>query len=379
MKILVVSGGYLPAQKYGGPVVSLLNFTENLGDCYSIDILCRNHDLHDQTPFEGIHRGFQQVGKAQVCYLPDESLNGKTFAEVIRERKPDFLYLSSIFDAKLNVPLLRLAKKQGLPVVYAPRGELSPAVLSMKGFKKKLFLRLMRLSGLYKNVFFQASSPQEREMTSRALRVPETRVLVAPNLPAAPTEAQRSEKKTGELRIIFLARIHRSKNLAYAIEQVSRLHGKITFDIYGTLEHEDYWQECKALMGKAPQNVCIRYCGSVPVGSAGEVFGKYDCFLFPTLSENYGQVIAEAVQAGTLPIISRGTTPWDDLCGGYAAPLSRPEEFVDELQKLCGMTETEIAERRTQLLHYGERKLDTKRLVEQTKALFEAAVSGGRT
>lgn len=378
MKILVVSGGYLPAQKYGGPVVSLLNFTEHLGDCYSIDILCKNHDLHDKTPFEGTHEGFQPVGKAQVCYLPDEILTKKTFIKIIRERKPDCLYLSSIFDAKLNVPLLQIAKKQGLPVVYAPRGELNPAVLAMKGFKKKLFLCLMRLGGLYKNIYFQASSSQEREMTIRALRVAENRVLVASNLPSAPAKAQRVPKKAGELRIIFLARIHRSKNLSFAIEQASKLQGEITFDIYGPLEHEDYWQECKSLMEKAPQNVHFQYCGAVPVGSAGKVFGRYDCFLFPTLSENYGQVIAEAVQAGTLPVISRGTTPWDDIRGGCTVPLSRPEEFVAKLEKLCEMNEDEIAECRSQLLRYGEEKLDTKRLVEQTKALFEAAVSGGR-
>lgn len=379
MKILVVSGGYLPAQKYGGPVVSLYNFTEHLGESYSIDILCKDHDLHDQTPFEGIREGFQPVGKAQVCYLPDESLNKKTFERVIRERKPDCLYLSSIFDAKLNVPLLHIAKKQGLPVVYAPRGELNPAVLSMKSFKKKLFLQLMRLSGLYKNICFQASSEQEREMTVQALKVSEDRVLVVPNLPSAPAKARHSEKKAGELRIIFLARIHRSKNLAFAMELACRLQGKITFDIYGPLEHRDYWQECKAIMESAPGNVRFQYCGSVPVGSAGEVFGKYDCFLFPTLSENYGQVIAEAVQAGTLPVISRGTTPWDDIRGGCTAPLSQPEEFVSRLEEFCAMNETEIAECRGQLLRYGEEKLNTQRLVEQTMTLFEAAVSGGRT
>ena len=379
MKILVVSGGYLPAQKYGGPVVSLYNFTEHLGDCYSIDILCKNHDLHDQTPFKDIQEGFQQVGKAQVCYLPDGSLNKKTFQEVIRERKPDCLYLSSIFDAKLNAPLLQIAKKQGLPVVYAPRGELNPAVLAMKGFKKKVFLRLMRLSGLYKNVYFQASSEQEREMTVQALKVSRQQVLAVPNLPSAPAASRRSAKKTGQLRIVFLARIHRSKNLAFAIEQASKLQGEISFDIYGPVEHEDYWQQCKALMEKAPENVRFQYCGSVPVGSAGEVFGRYDCFLFPTLSENYGLVIAEAVQAGTLPVISRGTTPWDDIRGGCTVPLSEPQQFTDELQRFCAMSEKEIAQCREQLLRYGEEKLDTKRLVEQTKMLFQTAISGGRT
>lgn len=377
MKILVVTGGYLPAQRYGGPVASLVNFTENLGDDYSIDILCRNHDLHDPTPFPNLPEGFHSVGKAQVCYLPDHLLNKATYERVLEEGRPDCLYLSSIFDAGLNVPLLRLARKRKLPVVYAPRGELNPAVLAMKGLKKKLFLAVMRLSGLYRNVYFQASSEEERQMTLKALKVQEDHVIVAPNLPSAPTLPCREEKRSGQLRIVFLARLHRSKNLAYAIERVNSLQGEIIFDIYGPVEHSDYWEECKGLISKAPKNIKIRYCGAVPVGQAGETFGKYDCFLFPTLSENYGQVIAEAVQAGTLPIISRGTTPWDDIQGGVTVPLSQPEGFVKSLEEFCALNEDEISKKREALRQYAEKKLDTQQLIAQTKALFAAATEGG--
>lgn len=377
MKILVVTGGYLPAQRYGGPVASLVNFTEHLGDDYAIDILCKNHDLHDPTPFPDLPEGFHKVGKAQVCYLPDALLNKNTYEAILAQRKPDCLYLSSIFDARLNVPLLRLARKKKIPVVYAPRGELNPAVLAMKGLKKKLFLAVMRLSGLYKNVYFQASSPEERKMILQALKVPEQHVITAPNLPSAPTASNRETKCPGSLKIVFLARLHRSKNLAYAIERVKELSGDIRFDIYGPVEHPDYWDSCLALMSDAPNNVKIRYCGAVPVGKAGETFAKYDCFLFPTLSENYGQVIAEAVQAGTLPVISRGTTPWDDIRGGSAVPLSQPEEFVRVLEALCAMNEEEISENREKLRLYAEKKLDTQQLIARTKALFAAATGGG--
>ena len=184
------------------------------------------------------------------------------------------------------------------------------------------------------------------------------------------------KKKQGSLRIIFLARIHRSKNLAYAIERVLGLEGDITFDIYGPLEHEDYWQTCRALMEKAPDHIRIRYCGSVPVGKAGETFSRYDCFLFPTLSENYGQVIAEAIQAGTLPVISRATTPWDDLEGGKAIPLAQPEAFTGELQALCQMDESQFAQKRKLLHQYAQRKLNIKELTDRSKALFAAAVEG---
>lgn len=378
MRLLVVNGAYLPAQKYGGPVVSLVNFVENLGDDYDIDIVCKNHDLHENQPFQNIREGFQPVGKARVCYLPDAELNKKTFRRILEERKPDCLYLSSIFSAKMNVPLLSLAKKLQIPVVYAPRGELNPAVLQMKSWKKRLFLFAMRRSGLYRNVVFQASSSAERETIIKALKVGPANVLVAPNLPSAPKAAERQPKEQGKLRIVFLARIHRSKNLAYAIERVLALQGSVSFDIYGPVEHEDYWQECCRLMQHAPKNIQFNYCGLAPVGSAGEIFGKYDCFLFPTLSENYGQVIAEAVQAGTLPVISKGTTPWDDLQGGEVLPLSEPERFSSALQELCDMDEQAYEVRRARLLQYAEIKINKQELIACTKTLFQTAL-GGKT
>lgn len=374
MKILVFSGGYLPAQNYGGPVVSLANFVELLGDEYEIDIVCKNHDLHDQTPFPGLQPGFHPVGKAQVCYLPDAALNRKNFSRILAERKPDFLYLSSIFDAKMNVPLLWLARQKGIPVVYAPRGELNPAVLQMKRWKKQSFLCLMRASGLYRRVIFQASSPEERTMILRALKVREEHVLVAPNLPSPPQRRTAGAKERGSLRIVFLARIHRSKNLAYAIARVLRLKGNIVFDIYGPVEHGDYWAQCQKEIQTAPPGIAIHYRGAVPVGTSGAVLGGYDCFLFPTLSENYGQVIAEAVQAGTLPVISRGTTPWDDLQGGVTIPLEDPEGFERTLQMFCDMDGDAFAKRQEALQKYAEEKIQIERLKAQTKVLFHTEV-----
>ena len=101
MKILIVTGGYLPAQKYGGPVTSLVNFVSQLGDEYEIEIVTRNHDLHEKKPFDGVLPGFNTVGKAKVLYLPDSELGFQSFNRIIAERKPDCLYLSSIFDMLL--------------------------------------------------------------------------------------------------------------------------------------------------------------------------------------------------------------------------------------------------------------------------------------
>ena len=39
----------------------------------------------------------------------------------------------------------------------------------------------------------------------------------------------------------------------------------------------------------------------------------YDIFLFPTIGENFGYVILEAIHAGCFIMISKNRTPWGDL------------------------------------------------------------------
>ncbi|MDR0890367.1 MAG: glycosyltransferase [Oscillospiraceae bacterium] len=376
MKILVFNGAYLPAQNYGGPVTGLANFVAQLGDRLEIAIVCRNHDLHQQTPFPGIREGFQTLGKAQVCYLPDSRMNRAEFARILQEQKPDCLYLSSVFDAHMNLPLLRLAKKLHIPVVYAPRGELSKAVLAMKALKKRLFLTFMRLSGLYRGVYFQATSEAERADILRELHVDAAHVICVPNLPCLQPKAEHLPKKAGALRVVSISRIHSSKNLAFAIARVQELRGDVTLDIFGPIEEEEYWQKCRALF-QADER--IRYCGQVPAGEAAQTFARYDCFLFPTLSENYSHAIAECLLSGTPPIISKGTTPWDDVQGGYAVSLDEPQGFTSALQTLCDMDEAAFSQVRGAVRAYAAQKMKMDELNARTMAMFARAVSGGMT
>ena len=69
------------------------------------------------------------------------------------------------------------------------------------------------------------------------------------------------------------------------------------------------------------------------------IIQKYDCLLFPTINENYGHVIAETLANSRPVIISRGTTPWDDVheIAGFSIPLDNPESFALKLDELASL------------------------------------------
>ena len=63
--------------------------------------------------------------------------------------------------------------------------------------------------------------------------------------------------------------------------------------------------------------------------------------MFPTINENYGHVIAESLANGRPVILSKGTTPWDDLDGkaGFVISLNKPNEFALTLDVISAMTQ----------------------------------------
>ena len=72
-------------------------------------------------------------------------------------------------------------------------------------------------------------------------------------------------KETGELKLFYLSRIAKVKNLHYALDVLSKIktEGRITYDIYGSLEDKTYWKECETIIKKLPSNIKVNYKGLV--------------------------------------------------------------------------------------------------------------------
>mgnify|MGYP001371615263 CR=1 FL=1 len=68
---------------------------------------------------------------------------------------------------------------------------------------------------------------------------------------------------------------------------------------------------------------------------------KYDVLLHPTLGENFGHSIVEAMALG-VPVLISDKSPWTDVAessAGWALPLSQPAAFAEKLQTIFAMGE----------------------------------------
>ena len=341
-KIAILCGKYLPGFKDGGPVRTLINITECLGDEYDFKIITGDRDHGDTEPYPNItYDAPNRVGKADVWYLPPKGFTFKKIKQLTKD--VDVIYCFGPYDGySCKSMILKRFGKIKQPLVIASMGTFSKGALGIKSFKKKLFFRVCKFFGLFKRVVWSVTSKIEEQDVKRVVG-DNAKCYIAEDLPRKIPEYN-AIKEEGPLRIIFLSRICKIKNLLYAIEVLSKIKENVIFDVYGTIEDKEYWLECEKELKRLPSNIKWSYNGVVPTDKVLEIFSKYDVFMLPTLGENYGHVIYESLASGGIPVIS-DRTPWrnfEELKCGYVISLDNKEEFIDRIRILANMPKNEI-------------------------------------
>jgi glycosyltransferase involved in cell wall biosynthesis len=370
---------YLPGYKAGGPIQSLANMVDRLGDEFQFKIVTANRDFDDIKPYPGIKaNNWNRVGNADVFYMSQKKRSLRGFKKILCSTEYDVLYVNSFFSPHFTIePLMlrRLRLIPNRPLVIAPRGEFSPGALGFKSLKKRVYLWAAKAFGIYHGAVWQASSEIEEADIRRWFGkvVP---VAIAPNLPPVVHSADelppKNEKNKGCVKIVFLSRISRKKNLDDALKMLKRLKGKVDFNIYGPIDDKAYWTECQKIIGGLPENVEVRYCRSVEHDKVGVVMREHDFFFLPTLGENFGHVILEALCAGC-PILISDQTPWlnlEEKGVGWDLPLSKPEMFQDVLQRCVDMNNDEYVKWSERAKSYGLQVTKHDGVVEQNRKLF---------
>jgi glycosyltransferase involved in cell wall biosynthesis len=386
--ILTFTGNYLPGYKAGGILRTIVNTVDYLGDEFEFLIVTQDRDLKECTPYPDIVvKQWQPVGGAQVYYLPPEECTIKGLADLVAGTPHDILYLNSFFDSVFTIKLL-LARRLGWlpqsPLILAPRGEHVHGPLRLKYPKKITYIRLTRLLGFYHNIVWQASSEYEAADIARVMKVAPEAIHVALDLPsknspeAAMVESYRPGGAAG-VRLLFLSRLTREKNLDYALMVLAKVSAPVVFDIYGPAEDATYWKECRELIGRLPANVTVNYHGEVRPDQVLPVMGRYDLFFFPTTGENYGHVIAEALTAGTPVLISTGT-PWRNLEAeglGWDLDLAQMDAFAAVIDKLALTSREERCQQRALVKARIMTRLLDPAVLAANRQLFRRQLAAG--
>jgi len=379
-RVAVLVDYYLPGYKAGGALRTVAHMAAQLADELDFRVVTRDRDMLDAVPYPGLVPGvWTRVERTPVRYLGPGEGGPRAVARAVGEARPDVLYLNSFFSPVFTIaPLLlrRLGRVPRVPLVVAPRGELARGALAHRRAKKMAYLHAARAMGLYRGVLWQASSALEAEEV-RDWFGADARIVVAPDLRQPPVPARPpAAKRAGELRVAFLGRIAVNKNVGGALEMLTGLRGDVRFTIHGPVDNTAYWNACRARIDALPPNVRVEHAGVVTPDAVPGVLASNHLFLFPTLGENFGHVVLEALLAG-LPVLTSDRTPWGGLeaaGAGWTLPLEQPERFRAVLQAYVDVSGDEHARRSAAARAFGEAAARDESVLEANRALFRCAL-----
>lgn len=380
-RVAVLVDYYLPGYAAGGAIRTVANMAAQLADELDFRVVTRDRDFTDTAPYPMADpAGWATVQGTPVRYLGPGARGAGAVGRAIAEARPRIIYLNSAFSPLFTLQPLALRRAGRLPrvpVVVAPRGELSEGALSLKRGKKVAYLRAARALGLYRGVLWQASSELEAAEIRRWFGAG-ARVAVAPDLRERPAGGPPAPapKRPGELRVAFLSRIAAKKNLAGAIDLLAGVPGEVRFTIYGPVDEAPHWELCRRRIAELPASVRVEHAGPLRPEQVPGALAGHHLFLFPTLGENFGHVILEALLAG-LPVLTSDRTPWGGLAAagaGWALPLERPEAFRAVLAEYAGLSHAEHAARSAAARAYGQAQADDAGVREANRELFRRAL-----
>lgn len=381
-KVLIFISHYLPGYKMGGPINSVFNITNKLKDEYDFYIITSDHDLGSTDPYPNIMTDeWLRVYGSNVMY---KRLKFRYYIDIIKhlnENSYDMIYLNSFFDFKFSIFIVLIKycsfAKIG-NIIVAPRGELFQEALSFGKLKKSITIKIFRLLNIYKSIIWHSTSSFESLSISENISKPEIRLArvisdFSKEIYEIPKPTFQMETKDF-LKVIFLSRISKDKNIVYAIRLLAKITCFVEFHIYGPIEDEFIWKECVEQIKLLPDNIKVQYKGKVEKKLVKSYFSKYDLFLFPTHRENFGHVISESLSVGT-PVLISDNTPWRDLEKkklGWDVNLNNECEFIEVISSYFKKSEKEKQDFRETVIKSYLENLDQENILRENINLFRA-------
>jgi glycosyltransferase involved in cell wall biosynthesis len=377
-KLLILTRWFSPGIKAGGLIQACGGIAINLANDYDVYVLTTNRDFDTNHPYPNIPTD-QWLHKDgfNLMYLSSKTSTRKRLTEIILESKPNYIYLSGLYDGLFNVYplLLKWRNKIKALLILAPSGMLMESAMAHKTLKKRLFIFSFKLLGFHKSLIFHATDQLETDSILKYFGSNTTIQNISLFPPKIALHNNKIEKQKGSLSMVYISRIHPvKKNLAYLLNCLKEVESNVSLSIVGPIEDPDYWVNCQDIIAGLPNNVSADYLGVINNAAVIGFIQQHHLFCLPTTGENYGYVIIEALAAGR-PVLISDQTPWKNLSqhsAGWDLPLDDPEAYITTIEKVAAMDQGEFNPLCENALNYAKQSIDPKELVNAYREMLDS-------
>jgi glycosyltransferase involved in cell wall biosynthesis len=303
VRLLHVVPTYLPATRYGGPIYAVHGLCRALGyRGHQVDVFTTNVDGDGESPvalntpvdLDGVSVRYFPSTFRRVYFSP--RMRAALDGEIANY---DVVHLHSVF-LWPTYAAARAAERRRVPYVISPRGMLVPELISRKSaFAKRLWMRAFerrtfaRAAGIH---FTAQTEWNDAARTAMPLPTP----FIVPNgidLPAASATPRLPDT------LLALGRINWKKGLDRLLDAVQSVP-----DVKVVIAGNDEENLTPQLRAQAEHNGIadrVEFRGPVAGAEKETLFATATALVLPSLSENFGNVVLEAMAAAMPVIVTR--------------------------------------------------------------------------
>lgn len=270
-----------------------------------------------------------------------------------------------------------VARKKDKPYIITPHGMLYPQALARSAWKKKLMMHLCFDKDIREANCIHATCMQEMKYY-RDLGYKNPVAVIANPMPV-PEYIDDIKPERSKKRIGFLGRLHPYKNVSRLIEAWASL-GQATqnAELYimgkGDEAYERYLRELVTTLGLTN----VVFAGFVNGREKFEKLATLTALFVPSVSENFGMTITEALIVKT-PVMASLGTPWEELnkrhCGWWVN--NDIQTLAQTMERALSLSEEE----REAMGEKGKKLVIEKysdiQVASQMKHLYEWVLKGG--
>jgi len=335
LRLLQATPGYAPAYELGGPTQSLEGLDDHLARLgVDIRVLTTNSAGHGHL---GVPAGWTTWRGIPVRYVrrwarPDVAPAYLPIA-FVEARRAHVVHINAVFSVP-SVQAIAATSAAGRPWVLSTRGALEPAALGFGPVRKKRAWLRMWGPFIRRATLFHATSVKEADSIREAMGN-SAEVRIVPNGVDLPP--LRTRWDAGAIPMVaFIGRLHRVKaleNLIDAVDLLRRRGHRLSLEIAGPAPDDEYRHELiERIAARGLQSVA-RLVGEVRGADKQRFYERSRVCVLPSSTENFGNVVIEALGHG-VPVVASRFTPWEELeeaqCGRWTG--NSPRELADAIE-----------------------------------------------
>lgn len=311
MRLLIIAAGYKPSWVYGGPTISISSLAEALST-EGVDVTVMTTNANGKNDFSYPNGHQVVIDGVQVQYYrrwigdPVSVSPLHTWALIKSIRQYDVVHINGWWNWVAMMALI-ICKITGTPHVLTTRGALSEYTFQTRrtSLVKKVMHQLF-FKRMLCHTLLHVTTDEEAQRFRRAL--PGAKVVVLPNIIHLYSPAQRNTVNNDWLRLVFLGRIDPVKHLELMIQALNGVKFPYQFTLIGDGKPE--YVKSVLEMSVSPEK--IQWVGAVYDERKYKLLCDADVLVLVSHSENFGNVVIEAMSQGTPVLLTRqvGLSSW---------------------------------------------------------------------